>query len=80
MSTQSELARFHAFLKELLAQADRHVSPEEALEEWRRKESLAEDYEAVREALAAMEAGDIGMPIEDFDRQIRAKHGLPPRR
>ena len=35
---------------------------------------------AVKAALAAMAAGDIGVPIEEFEREFRAQHGMHPRR
>jgi hypothetical protein len=83
MDASSDLAEFHDFLGEKLAHGDTHLSPEEALDEWRAVhpagEASADDYEAVRQALAEMEAGDTGVPFEEFDRRIRAKHGLPPR-
>jgi hypothetical protein len=33
--------------------------------------------EAIREALADMDAGDHGTPLEEFDREFRRRHGLP---
>jgi hypothetical protein len=76
----SELARFREFLGEKLANGGSHLSPEEVLEEWRAAHPLheepGEDYEAVRQALADMQAGDTGIPFEDFDREFRAKHKL----
>jgi hypothetical protein len=83
MDMLPELAQFHDFLAEKLAHGSSHLSPEEVLDEWRTthpaSEASADDYEAVRQALAAMEAGDTGVPLEEFDRRMRAKHGLPPR-
>jgi hypothetical protein len=38
---------------------------------------LADDVAAVRESLADMAAGDNGVPLDEFDREFRAKHGLP---
>jgi hypothetical protein len=79
----SELAQFHQFLAEKLADGGSQLSPEEVLREWRAvhpsSDLLADDYEAVRRALDEMEAGDTGTPFDDFDRQFRAKHNLPPR-
>ncbi len=82
MDAASELSQFHAFLGEQLANGGGQLSPEEALDVWRAAhpavEALDDDYEAVREALAAMEAGDTGMAFEEFDRQFRAKHKTSP--
>lgn len=41
-------------------------------------EEQRETIAAVRAALADMEAGDTGITLEEFDRQFRAKHNLPP--
>ena len=35
--------------------------------------------EVLREGLAALQAGDRGVPLEEFDRDFRQRHGLPPR-
>jgi hypothetical protein len=35
------------------------------------------DIVAVRQALTEMAAGDHGVPLDEFDREFRAKHGLP---
>jgi hypothetical protein len=83
MDALSELAQFHEFLAEKLSNGGSPLSPEEALDEWRAAhpsaELLADDYEAVEQALADMEAGDTGTPFEEFDRRFRAKHKLPAR-
>jgi hypothetical protein len=41
-------------------------------------EEMKETIAAVRAALDDMAAGDTGITLEEFDRQFRAKHGLPP--
>lgn len=85
MSTDlsDELREFHRFLSEQLAQGDAVVSPEEALDQWRTihpsEAAFADDLAAVQEALDDMAAGDIGAPLEEFDRQFRQRHGLPAR-
>ena len=83
MDAISELSQFHEFLGEQLANGGSQLSPEEALDVWRTAHPSAEaganDYEAVRQALAAMDAGDTGIAFEEFDRRFRAKHELPSR-
>lgn len=82
-SLRNELQDFHRFLAEKLAKGEENLSPEEAVDQWRDLHScpdkLAEDVTAVREALADMAAGDIGTDFEEFDRDFRATHNLPPR-
>lgn len=74
----NELSDFYSFVTGLLAHGQQGLSPEEALQLWRgrgsatRDETLAADD--VREALADMEAGDHGRPVEDIDREVRAKY------
>lgn len=76
-----ELREFHQFLSEQLANGDAVVSPEEVLDQWRTvhpcEEVFAEDVAAVQEALDDMAAGDVGLPLDEFDRQFRRRHGLP---
>jgi hypothetical protein len=83
MNGISELSQFHQFLSEKLANGGSQLSPEEALDVWRTAhpsaEAGSEDHQAVRDALAAMDAGDTGVAFEEFDRQFRAKYALPSR-
>lgn len=78
-----DLASFHQFIGERLKEGDFDLSPEEALDIWRSEHPLPEDFEetveALREALEDMDAGDVGIPAEQFFREFREAHGLPPR-
>jgi hypothetical protein len=75
-----ELLSFHQFVAEQLRLRIPYSSPEEVVEAWRLRnrtpEEMAEDVQAVREALADMEAGDTGRPFEEFDREFRQRHNL----
>jgi hypothetical protein len=77
---QPELAEFHHFLGQQLAAGTMHLSPEEALDEWRlahpSPETRRDDVAAVREALADMAAGDRGKSLADFYSDFDARHGL----
>lgn len=79
---QFELAEFNRFVTDRLA--DRPpLSLEEAMDLWRDEQSLSEpsddDVAAVREALEEMDRGVPGIPLDEFDRRFRERHGLPPR-
>lgn len=84
MSTDAhqELVSFHQFVGEQLHSDRPCLSPEEALELWRLQnrspddEEYKADVEAIREALADMDAGDTGRPWEEFDREFRKRHNL----
>jgi hypothetical protein len=80
IGTTSELFEFHQFVAQKLASPDQKLSPEEVLELWREEHPTPEDYAntvaALREAIQAYEAGDRGIPVEEFDREFRARHGL----
>ena len=69
----SELRDFHEFLTERLQSADEQRTPEDLLAEWREEREIVRDVE---EALADMAAGDTGVPIADYLRELREKHGL----
>jgi hypothetical protein len=40
-------------------------------------EELRASIAAIKEALADMEAGDVGRPVHDVVDELRKKHGLP---
>jgi predicted DNA-binding antitoxin AbrB/MazE fold protein len=42
-------------------------------------DDFEETVEAIRQGFADLEAGRT-RPFEDFDREFRARHGLPPRK
>lgn len=81
--TMEELRSFHRFVSERLNGSAGALSPEEALDEWRRSnpspDALEEDAAAIQEAIDDLAKGDRGMPFEEFDRQFRERHGLPGR-
>jgi hypothetical protein len=57
-----------------------YSSPGEVLEAWRLQnripKEMAEDVQAVREALADMDAGDTGIPAAEFLEEFRRPHNL----
>jgi hypothetical protein len=77
----NELREFHRFLSEKVTAAATTLSPEEALDEWRRlhpsTEAIEEDAAAIQEALNDMNKGDKGIPFDDFDREFRARRNIP---
>ena len=79
---ENELAQFHRFVGEQLA-IGTHSSPEELLDDWRAAHPASRDDDesvaALNEALTEMRNGDAGQPKEQFDREFRVRHGLPPK-
>jgi hypothetical protein len=77
----AELARFQEFVAHQVAKG-LAITPEEALDLWRldnpNPDDFGETVEALREALADIAARDRGVPLEEFDREFRRRHGLPP--
>jgi hypothetical protein len=75
LTSQSELVRFLGFIQELVAEGRTDLSIEQALELWREPFPCPDDPDAtlaaLREAIADMEAGDQGIPIEQFNREFR---------
>lgn len=82
-SITNELAEFHRFVAEKLAKGEADLSPEAVVDQWRElhqdTEGSSKEVAAIKEALAEMAAGDCGKPFDEFDREFRAKHHLPPR-
>lgn len=77
---RGELLSFHQFLSEQLDAEELCLSPEEALDVWRTQHPTPEQYaanvQAVREALADMDAGDTGTPLEIFRTEFRKRHNI----
>ena len=78
-NTAEELRDFHRFLGAKLGADNLDLSPEEALDEWRRQhpQSFDDDVAAVREALDDVTNGDRGIAFDEFDRDFRNRHNLP---
>jgi hypothetical protein len=75
----NDLAAFVSFAQSQLHERGAELTPEECLTLYRRQQASAEDIAAVREALDAMHRGDVGVPLEEFDREFRRKNGIAPR-
>ena len=77
----TELRAFHAFLGEKRNNGSADLLPEEVLEVWRQLHPEPEDFEddvaVIQAALGDVANGDEGMPLEDFDRQMRGQFNLP---
>lgn len=74
----SELSQFRDFVSGCLDRGER-ITPESALDLWRLEHPStdeAETVQAVMESLADLEAGDRGIPVREFLRDFRRRHGL----
>ena len=74
----NELTEFHRFVGQQI-DSGKMLSPEEALELWRDQypEDASEDAtEEIREALADVDAGDEGIPFEEFKREFRRRNNI----
>ena len=73
---------FHDFLGARLSNGGTDLTLEEALALWEYENSPKEEREetirAIQRGLDDMDAGRT-RPFEEFDREFREKHGLPPR-
>jgi hypothetical protein len=78
----SELEKFYAFIGEKLANGGKDLSPEEALDDWRElnpdPHDLLDDVAAIQAALDDLDNGEVGMPLDEFDRRMRKKLKMPP--
>ena len=58
------------------------MSQDDILDEWRiphsAPEADEEDLAAIQEVIDDMENGDTGIPFDEFDRDFRSRHNLPP--
>ncbi len=78
---QTELEEFHAYVGERLRTAKERLSPEEVLDEWLLlhpdPQVHEENVKAIKAAIRDMEAGDRGVPFEEFDQEFRQRHNIP---
>jgi hypothetical protein len=76
-----ELRAFHEFLDAKLHEESARCSPEEALDEWRRRhpdvQAATEDLAAIEEAVGDVARGDRGVSFAEFDRDFCNRHQLP---
>ncbi|MCE9531311.1 MAG: hypothetical protein K8T89_09350 [Planctomycetes bacterium] len=83
MSSQTvhDLGNFHRFVGEKIHQGETSLSPEQVLDEWRDlnpdAKSAEDELDAIQEAIDDIENGDVGIPIEEFDRDFRVRRNLP---
>lgn len=72
---ENELANFHVFVAKRLKRGEQEMSPEEALDlchaEHPDPDEFGDTVQALREAIADMEAGDTGVPLDQFDREFQ---------
>lgn len=70
---QNDLASFHKFVGEQLADPNIRISPEEALAQWRH---LQTEIGAIQEGLKDVDEGRT-IPLNQFLREFRERHNLP---
>ncbi len=73
----SDSHAFYDYLGSRLQDGRAEESPEALVQEWRMQQGEFEATEAgLREAIADMEAGDHGRPLNEVAEEIRRKHGF----
>lgn len=79
MSTEifGELESFRRFLEEQIESGNANLSPEESLQLWRAQRRERDgSVSAVKEALAEMEAGVAGKPLQQFTNEFRLRNKI----
>jgi hypothetical protein len=79
----NDVHAFRHFLDEKLSNGEANLTLDEALGLWEYENASEAERASTREAisggLADVELGRV-RPFDEFDREFRQKHGLPPRR
>jgi len=80
---RNDLRTFYEFVGDKLRADNSELLPEDVWKEWQLSHSDEQDDEddvqAIRESIDAMRAGEPAKSVEQFERDFRARHGLPPR-
>jgi hypothetical protein len=80
-SPEPDLRELVEFASEQLNNGGSELTPEEVLDLWRAEHptaaELAESVATIEQALAQADRGE-GLPLDEFDRQFRSRHGLDP--
>ena len=71
--TEDEIDRFHRFMTENRTTADNVVA---LAHDWATRQQQAEDMAAIKSGIAQADAGEL-RPLEEVDRELREKHGIP---
>jgi hypothetical protein len=72
-----DLLAFRRFLDEQIESGQDQLTPEESLALWReQRRDLEESAAAIKQALAEMEAGDAGVPLEQFAAEFRSRNSI----
>ncbi len=79
----TELQEFHGFLSAKLNNGSANLTPEEVLDEWRELhpdpfEDEEDDVAAIQAAIDDMERGEVGISLDELDRELRKEFNLPP--
>jgi hypothetical protein len=73
----NELEAFHQFVGDKLSNGESVLTPEECVDLWRAQHPGAEELHAgiaaIKEALADLEGGDLGIPLPEFLADLRAE-------
>ena len=76
---ETDLREFVEFATEQLGNGGSELTPEEVLDLWRAEHPTPAEFEesvaAIERALAEADRGE-GLPLDEFDRQFRARHGI----
>jgi len=82
-ATANDLTAFYHFMGQKVQSPQPHASTQEVPDEWQAIRDLPllteDDLDAIEKALEDLANGDEASPLEQFDRELRERHGLPPR-
>jgi hypothetical protein len=78
-NVSSELHAFRQFLDAQIESGRDDLTPEESLRLWRaERQEFEESVAAIREALAELDAGGKGTPLDEFVKEFRRQHNISP--
>jgi predicted transcriptional regulator len=79
MQSLSEAESFYSYVGDALNRGEGQLPLVAIVQKWQAEREMEESCAAIREGLSDIEAGRV-QSLEDFDREFRSQHGLPPRR
>ncbi len=71
-----DIDSFHQYARAIVTRGEGDFTIDDLYEQWRTERFSDEDLKAIQASLMDLEAGEKGMPFEEFMKEFAERHGL----